>query len=82
MPDRLIKQPTAAPTRKVGAAALWGTISSGLIVAATLLAPEAEGPVRDFLGSIPPLVLALAPYVPVVAAYFTRERDTAGTAAT
>lgn len=66
MPD-LIKQSTAAPTRKVTAAALWGLFATIVLAAVKAFAPEQAA----MLGTILPMA---APYVTaILAAYVTHE---------
>lgn len=67
MPD-LVKQPTAAPTRKVSAAGIAGALTAALIAGVDAMWPgfgETIGPIAG------PIITA---GVAFIAAYFTRER--------
>lgn len=64
MAKKLINQPTAAPTRKLTAAAGWGFLSSILVFTVQYWAPGVPETLTQYI----PLGVSL------VAGYFTRER--------
>ena len=63
----LIKQPTAAPTRKVTAAALWGLAMTMALSAAKVFWPDLVAPLGTFLPIAAPWATGL------IAAYVTHE---------
>lgn len=63
----LITQPTAAPTRKVRAAAIWGFLATVATAGASVFFPAFAGT----LGGILPIVAPVA--TSLIAAYVTHE---------
>ena len=69
----LTNQPTAAPTRKVNAMAVWSLLAAVLMAIMDAAFPDNAGRVAEVLSALEPFVPAI---VGTVAGYMTRERAT------